>query len=298
MIVFLLSLAAVFAATLAFPESAFAWGPITHIVHGSAILERLDLLPHGLQSALALHQSRYLYGCVGADIIQAKAYTRNVAMHCHRWPVAWKIVNAAETEGELAFAWGYMTHLAADIVSHNHFVPAHLLQSFDARTSGHAYWEARADVLQDDVNGSRLRAVLGGRYEDCDRLVNRVINDTLFSFKTNKRIFDSLMALSKLERWQRVVRNVNDRSRHRLTRETVDVYNRACVGSAVDLLTNRTRSFTQDEDPTGKAVLGRAMALRRKLRALKKERKLPHGLQEEMAAQLLPDQLLSVRVAA
>ena len=48
----------------------------------------------------------------------------------------------------------------------------------------------------------------------------------------------------------------------------------------------------------GKAVLGRAMALRRKLRALKKERRLPDGLQEEMAAQLLPEQLLQIRVAA
>ena len=298
MLTFFIAVLGPVAATLLLPEAAFAWGPVTHIVHGSAILERLDLLPSGLQSVLAIHQSRYLYGCVGADIIQAKAYTRNVSMHCHRWPVAWKIVNGAETDAELAFAWGYMTHLAADIVSHNHFVPAHLLQSFDARTSGHAYWEARADVLQDGSNGSRLREVLSGRYEDCDQLVNRVVQDSLFSFKTNKRIFDSLMALSKLDRWQRAVQNVNNRSRYRLTRATVDVYNQCCIGSALDLLINRTQSFTQSEDPTGKVVLDRAMALRRKLRSLKKEHKLPDGLQEELAKQLLPSQMLNIRVAA
>ncbi len=275
---------AVAAIVLVFPAPALAWGPITHIVHGSTILANLTSLPEALQAVLAAHPDRYLYGCIGADIIQAKAYTQSLATHCHRWPVAWKLVESAQTEGEKAFAWGYLTHLAADIISHNHFVPSNLLRSFDSRTTNHAYWEARADALQRRVYWRRVREVLGGSYEDCDRLVERVVDHTLFSFKTNKRIFDSLMALHKFDRWQALIASVNRRSRYPLERPQIETYNELCVEAAVDLLTHRTASYTQSQDPTGREILERAIRLRRRLRALKRKRKLPLELEREAAA--------------
>jgi hypothetical protein len=293
-VAFLASLAAI----ALFPADAWAWGPITHIVHGSTVLESLHLLQPAVASLLAAHSERYLYGCVGADIIQAKAYTRSVATHCHRWPVAWNIVGSAQTDGELAFAWGYMTHLAADILSHNHFVPLHLVLSFEGRTSGHAYWEARVDGMQGDFYGGRLRRVLTQRYDDCDALVDRVVEHSLFSFRTNKRIFDSLMGLTKLDRWQRLVRTVNDRSRFRLMRPTVEAYNRACVASAIDLLTHRHQSHTQAQDPTGQATLERAFALRRQLRRLQREHRLPDGLSRTLADRLAPGDLVSDSIRA
>ena len=288
MMLFALSIGLSFVAVLLLPGDAWAWGPITHIVHGSAVLESLRQLSPAMGALLAANADRYLYGCVGADIIQAKAYTRSVATHCHRWPVAWRIVGGARSDGELAFAWGYMTHLAADILSHNHFVPLHLVLSFDGRTSGHAYWEARVDGLQSQACADRLRRVLTARYDDCDALVDRVVEHTLFSFRTNKRIFDSLMGLTKLDRWQRVVRTVNDRSRFRLSTDTVNAYNRACVASAIDLLTNRKQSYTQAQDPTGKDTLERAFVLRRRLRRLQRERRLPDGLTRQLADSLAP----------
>jgi hypothetical protein len=270
------------------PTDASAWGPVTHIVHGSTVLANLTSLPTGLQALLSAYPDHYLYGCVGADIIQAKAYTRSVAAHCHRWPVAWKLVDSARSDIQKAFAWGYMTHLGADIISHNHFVPSNLVRSFDARSAGHAYWEARADALQRVRYAKRLREILAERYEECDELVERVIEDTLFSFRTNKRIFDSLMALSKLDRWQTFVNNVNRRSRYDLTRSSVERFNTAAIASATDLLAHGRDSATQERDPTGEDVLTRAIALRRKLRVLKKNRRLPDGLAEEMAGELLP----------
>jgi len=270
------------------PADAMAWGPISHIVHGSSILGDLTGLPSVVRSALAAHPDHYLYGCVGADIIQAKAYTRSVATHCHRWPVAWTLVDAAETPRQHAFVWGYMTHLGADIISHNHYVPSQLIRSFDSRSAGHAYWEARADALQRVKFAKRLREVLEGSYAECDQLVEAVIKDTLFSFKTNKKIFDSLMALSKLNRWQAFMTTVNRRSRHTLTRPTVDRFTAAAIESAKDLLMHGRDSATQQRDPTGGEVLTRATAARRKLRVLKKNRRLPHGLEQEMAAEILP----------
>jgi hypothetical protein len=276
-----------------YPTDAMAWGPVSHIVHGSTILTDLTGLPAAVRSALAAYPDHYLYGCVGADIIQAKAYTRSVATHCHRWPTAWTLVDAAKTAKQQAFAWGYMTHLGADIISHNHYVPSQLVRSFDARSAGHAYWEARADSLQRISYGRRLREVLEGRYQECDDLVQQVIKDTLFSFKTNKKIFDSLMALSKFDRWQSFMKTVNRRSRHSLTRPTVDRFTTAAIASARDLLEHGRQSSTQKRDPTGGAVLTQAIAASRKLRVLKKNRRLPKGLEHEMAEELLPDEWVS-----
>ena len=276
---------------LAMPDSAYAWGPVTHIVHGTAMLADLAGLPPKVASVIAAHPNRYLYGCVGADIIQAKAYTRSLATHCHRWPVAWTLVKSAKTEQERAFAWGYMTHLGADILSHNHFVPSHLVKSFATRTAGHAYWEARADSLQDPAAWRRLSKVLAHRYEDCDELVNRVIKHTLFSFKTNKRIFDSLMAVSKLERWRDFVENLNNRSRYRLTRATVEWYNEAAIASALDLLSQGQESYTQALDPTGADVLARATAVRRRLRTLKRSKRLTRKIEEETLRSFVPEDL-------
>ena len=263
------------------PTPALAWGPITHIVHGSTILANLTSLPEGLQAVLAACPERYLYGCIGADIIQAKAYTRSLATHCHSWPVAWKLVAAARTEGEQAFAWGYLTHLSADVISHNLFVPSSLLRSFESRTANHAYWEARADGLQRRRHWQEVREVLRGRYEDCDALIERVVHHTLFSFKTNKRIFDSLMALHKFDRWQALVGSVNRRSKYALGRDSVERYNEVCVTSAMDLLVNRDASFTQEQDPTGREILERAIKLRRQLRALKRRNRLSPDIERE-----------------
>src|SRR5262245_64478244 len=119
---------------LASPAAAYAWGPVTHLVHGSQILESLSILGPTLQEILRAHPRAYLYGCVAADIVQAKKYTRNLYTHCHCWPVGWQIVEAARTEREQAFAYGSLSHLAGDVFSHHHYVPAQLIVSYQART--------------------------------------------------------------------------------------------------------------------------------------------------------------------
>jgi hypothetical protein len=283
----LFAIVAVLLAILGLPDSALAWGPITHIVHGSQVLANITSLPPALQAIIGANENRYLYGCIGADIVQAKAYTRSLATHCHGWPVAWELVRQARGDGQKAFAWGYMTHLAADILSHNHFVPIHTLISFRARTSGHAYWEARMDGLQQIRYWRRARQVLGFTYEDCDELVEQTIEHTLLSFKANKRIFDSLMGISKLEQWQLAVNTVNQASRYSLSRTTVERYNHACVHAVMDLLVHKKRSFTQELDATGSEMLKHSIRLRRQLRKLRRGRSLDHETEDRIMQRLL-----------
>ena len=180
-----------------------------------------------------------------------------------------------------------MTHLAADILSHNHFVPIHTLISFRARTSGHAYWEARMDGLQQIRYWRRARQVLEFTYEDCDELVEQTIEHTLLSFKANKKIFDSLMGISKLEQWQLLVNTVNRSSRYSLSRTTMDRYNHACVHAVMDLLVHKKRSFTQELDATGSEMLKQSIRLRRQLRKLRRSRSLDREAEERIMQRLI-----------
>ncbi len=269
---------------LAWPAHAFAWGPITHLVHGSNVLADMDLLTGPLQELLGAHRLAYLYGNIAADIFHAKKYTRSLYTHCHCWPVGWQIVDAAKGEREEAFAYGYLSHLAADVYSHNQFVPVQLVTSFEARTLRHIYWEARFDAAQDRDRWRLIRSVLRHRYRDLDRLVERVVERTLFSFKTNKRIFDSVMALQQLEQWQAMVRGLGDRSRYPLPASEVDRFNGLCVAAIQDLLLHGHASACQAADPTGHEALKQASALRRKLRMLKRKGEVPASIAAEIRA--------------
>jgi hypothetical protein len=255
---------------IALPAEALAWGPITHLVHGFQIAENLSILPGSLQELLQMHRLAYLYGCVGADITQARRYARNIYAHCHHWGVGFKLLTAACTNEERAFAYGYLSHLAADVYSHNYYVPIQLIASFSARTLGHVYWEMRFDARQGRQCWRRMKRVLARTYPDCDSLVEREVERTLFSFRTNKRIFDSVMALHSYEQWYRTMTRVSARSRYPLPKSTVAEYNRRCVTAIGDVLIHGQEAACVAFDPTGHDALLRAVRLRRQLRTLRR----------------------------
>ena len=130
------------------PSEALAWGPVTHLVHGAMVLERLPVLPPDVAGLLRRFPYEYLYGCIGADIVQAKKFTKSLYTHCHHWQTGWTVLDGAGTESEQAFARGYLSHLASDTFSHNYYLPVRLIRSFRSGSMRHVYWEARFDANQ------------------------------------------------------------------------------------------------------------------------------------------------------
>jgi hypothetical protein len=230
------------------------------------------------------HRLAYLYGCIGADITQARRYTRSLYSHCHHWAVGFKLVEASRTDEERAFSYGYLSHLAADVYAHNYYVPVQLIASFPARTLGHAYWEIRFDALQDRRRWHLTKRVLARAYPDCDSLVEREVERTIFSFRTNKRIFDSLMALQQYDQWYRTMTRVSARSRYTLPKSFVAEYNERCVRAVTDVLTRTTRASCVRLDPTGHDMLARATRLRRQLRALRRRGNINERLRKALAS--------------
>lgn len=252
------------------PDSALAWGPVTHLAHGARVLADLSNLSEGLQRLLEAHRWAYLYGCVGADMIQAKRSSGSIYTHCHNWRIGWKVLREARSEHEEAFAWGYLSHLAADIYSHNYFLPIQLLASFPSRTRRHVYWEARFDAHLSRDDRRLLREVVARRSPDCDALVERVVEGTLFSFGTHKKIFRVFVALQHLERWQRVLRSVTARSPVRLPPAEIEHYLHLCTEAIQDLLRNGEQSAALQHDPNGHESLAQASEIRRKLQTLRR----------------------------
>jgi hypothetical protein len=271
------------------PDAALAWGPVTHLVHGATVLGQITNLPASLQEILRAHTDAYLYGCVGADIINAKKFTRDLRFHCHSWRVGWRVLESASSDTERAFAYGYLTHLAADTFSHNYYIPLQLIVSFSASTLKHVYWEARFDAMQPTDAWQRLRTVVSGLYPECDDHMERVVERTLFSFKTNKKIFNSVMALQRARQWRRMMQRVGTRSRYVLAAEEVARYDTLCSAAAVDVLRFGKQAPCLVRDPTGRENLARAQQIRRRLRALRRRRQLTPELRESILSQVVPE---------
>jgi Zinc dependent phospholipase C len=286
------------AVLLVVPEQAWAWGPVTHLVHGSMILERLALLPKEVQLLLARFPYEYLYGCIGADIIQAKKFTRSLYTHCHHWRTGWSVLESAREDAERAFAYGYLSHLASDTFSHNYYLPMRLITSFRARAMKHVYWEARFDANQRAERWPVLTLVAAHVYPHCDDLVARVVERTLFSFRTNKRIFDSLLALQRLEYWRSVMQRVTESDRYPLAVADINRFNGLCAEAIVDLMKNGKDAACQAVDPTGHEHLRRANLVRKRLRALARRGALDVDREQEIVAGMIPELELALGGAA
>lgn len=266
------------------PGHAFAWGPITHLTHGSEMLANATILTAALQRLLKRHRLEYLYGCVGADITQAKKYTRAQQAHCHSWGVGWALLEHADNDRQRAFAYGYLTHLAGDVYSHNHYVPTQLIVSFEARTLRHVYWEARFDALQGPHRRDIVSEIRNHSFPDCDALVEEVVSRTLFPFTIDKRIFNGFIAIHDLDQWHAIMRQLVRRSRYSLPEDIVRRYNQACHTAVADVFLNGKRADCQSADPTGLEALNQATRVRNALKELVRQRTLPAKLRESLAS--------------
>jgi hypothetical protein len=224
----------------------------------------------------------YLYGCIGADITLAKQYTRRLQAHCHSWPVAWQLLDAAESESERAFAYGYLTHLAADVFSHNHFIPTQLIVSFGTRALRHLYWEARFDSLQDIEYRDVLHRLRRQRFPECEGLLKRVVARTIIPFQTGKQIFDSVLAFHDWDNWHRVMHQVALRSRYDLPPSLVARYNAVCLHHAEDVLRQGSTARCQAADPSGRETLTMAKNVRRTLKLLARRRAVSSAIQRQL----------------
>lgn len=270
-------LALALAAILLLPQPGLAWGPGMHILVGTEMLAALGLLPAAVAAILRRHPLDFLYGSIAADITFGKKYAP-VGRNCHHWHVGEELYEAADSDATRACALGYLTHLGADTIAHNFFLPRQLLTSANTQTIGHSYWEHRMDVhLGQAYLRAAWRLINEFDHSHNDELMNRVLDRAVFSFQTNRRIFRGMIRLADHDAWQAMFDRVLDYSRWDVDDHEVAMWLRYTFDFATDYLINRKRSVSAFLDPTGERALGEAKMLNRQYGPRKAHR------QEELA---------------
>ena len=246
------------------PEPLAAWGPATHVALGEALLSSLYLVPPAIRAILERYPLHFLYGSVAADISFAKKYVPT-GRHCHDWSVGEEILASAENERLTAVGYGYLAHLAADTVAHNVFVPRQLLLTSTSQALGHAYWEHRMDMhVGEDFLHLARHIVMDHDHSEADTLFDDVLSRTIFSFRTNRRIFRGMIQFQGHERWQKVFGQVLANSRFDLPDPTVDQYFEIAFERVVGYMNDRGGSVAAEADPVGDLNLKLAKKVRRR----------------------------------
>lgn len=263
----MLLIVASFLIFLLVPHEAFAWGAGFHLQVGATVLKNLQFIEPAIASIISEFPNDFLYGCIAADITVGKKFTHYL-QHCHRWSVGTKILRHAQTNQEKACAYGYLTHLAADTIAHNYYVPTKVMRSFSTLTLKHTYWEMRFENLIDKEIWEIGKIVSQEHYRLNDALLREQVSTTLFSFDTNKRIFNSILLLSRLEKWQKVLKTLSDNSRYALETGEGREYQAMTEEAVFDFLKSGEHSRYFKADPTGEMALKAAEAVRKNLRLL------------------------------
>lgn len=213
------------------PSFSFAWGPLTHMYLGNELLNCAPLIPAGILALLKKHRQDFLYGNLMADIILGKKYLPD-DKSSHSWDVGLKLLDQAKTWPERAFSYGYLAHLAADTVAHETLTD-------EKGNMGHTWVEMKADSLIDKTYWLQTVMISRAVRKRSDLLLENSLDSYIFSFKTNKRIYKSMVFLSFL----------NKKRKRGVDRELIQELHDESLARMLDLLQNGTESAVLNKNP-------------------------------------------------
>ena len=241
------------------------WGPGQHLEFAERTVRRSERLPRGVASLLRENRKAYYYGSIAADIINFKAYGGDYN-HCHRWTIIDEMREIAETRAQEAFIYGYLSHLAADTIAHNHFVPYHLCRFARTKGLGHLYWELSADRYVPESRWKLIAALkdLEG-IEALDDLVNQTVPKKALSMRTNKLIFNHVLLVSERDTWRKTMSRLHPLGKVGLSKGFLAKFQKPACDRIALALHPRGFEKLRALDPNGKKAQKRAFSLREKI---------------------------------
>lgn len=255
-------LAIALVALAVFPSVAHAWTPGTHIFLGESVLTNLHQLPTAVGDLLRAFPYDFLYGNIAADTSLAKKYAP-VGRHCHAWHVGQEIHDLAPTDPLRAFGLGYLSHLAADTVAHNFFVPAQLVRTAGTAALGHSYWESRFETHLGDAYARTAKEVILRDHTASDTHLDGILSPTLFSVRTSRRLFRGMVHLTETQSWQWTFQQIAEKSRWDLADAEVERHMAVAFEYVMGQLGEDGSAAARRLDPAGAKALGLAKRMRR-----------------------------------
>ncbi len=235
-------------------DCAEAWGLVTHVELAETALAELAFLSTVASAIVLKNRKDFLLGNILADVIMGKKFSRR-RRAAHHWPAAQRVLTNAETDHERAFAYGLLTHLAADTVAHNHYIPSMIQQSGATVGLGHLYWEARADHLVDAAHRATAKKLLKYRHHAHEQLLASHVFPESKWFGLNRSLFAGVNRMVSGRKFRRAVGFCGDLSRWDLCGETFEKNKAESVRRMIQLLTKGHEGELTKLDPNGLAVL-------------------------------------------
>jgi hypothetical protein len=198
---------------------------------GNELLSYAPLLPAGIFALLKKHKQDFLYGNLMADMIIGKKYLPD-DKSSHSWDVGLKLLEQAKTSSERSFAYGYLSHLAADTVAHETLTD-------ELGNMGHTWIELKADSIIDKTYWLQMFLISRKVRKRSDLILENSLDSFIFSFKTNKRIYKSMVFLSFL----------NKKRKRGVDKDLIAELHDESIARMVDLLTNGTESDVLLKNP-------------------------------------------------
>ncbi len=111
---------------LLYSSDALAWGLFTHVYFAQQLVWAIPLADPRFRRAVRALPGWLTAGACLPDLSLTGHHAGTQEFRAtHQWDTAQRLLERAATDEERAIALGYASHLLADVIAHNHFVPAH-----------------------------------------------------------------------------------------------------------------------------------------------------------------------------
>ncbi len=255
---------------LFFPTDVYAWGPVVHLDCAMQVITGAIAVAPAVYRLISRHSYDFLYGALLADFIVGKKHAAE-RDHCHNWSVARELLRDARREGahREAFMLGYINHLGADVVAHNHVVPEMLVSHFNAKGVGHLYWEARADqrtLSADETLIDVWNTLSKLRFPGHNRFLQTQVRPTIFPNKMSNGLYRTNLDLQRKGVWRRAFKRIDETSKLLYSSRQLLLWRRLASQSGARAIDNPWSRRLDHLDPIGREALAKAEAARKSLR--------------------------------
>lgn len=243
-----------------------SWGPGSHLEFAQRVYRSRKRKLHKENARLlSAAPNAYFYGNLAADIVNLKNWGGHLN-HCHRWTIIEDMQALAQDDHERAFVLGYLSHLAADTIAHNHYVPYHLARYARSKGLGHLYWEMRADSFVPEERWKLItRLKSDPELGSLDELLNRCMSKRALPRVADKLIFNHVLLISERNRWRRGVERLHGLSWAPLEEDFLDRFRHAAVARIRLALGDAGPADLAHIDTTGRKAQQEAWRARKRI---------------------------------
>lgn len=252
-----------------FDKIVCSWGPGIHL-HIADMILKFGELKEDIKEKINRNKKQFYYGAISPDITLGKKYIKEAEKHSHIWETGFNVAENAETESEYVLGLGYLTHLAADVIAHNFFLPKQLLSGRGLRSFSHTIIEIKSDMILYKETNEIIKDILSQNYNEEDEYLKNIISKSIIPFGVNRKIFDYSLKSIKNKHfydWSNII--TNHKERHEENREILMEYHSISYNAAIDVIANFSKAAVTKYDPNGYKHLESLKDLRKEYRILK-----------------------------